>query len=222
MTGEASGLRNRGWRTWLYLILPIVVIFVVAAFLPPTWWAPVDADDVAAKNRAGDFEQKVTAAIHEIRSEPDPWGFRFTEQQANEWLATRLPAWIEHDQALDWPVGIRQVQVHLSGRSEVEIAAYSGAGLIWRARFEPIIDESSCRFRPISAGIGRLPIPGLGVEGLVALIPDGALEPDGTIAVPREFELVDGREVRLLGLELAKAEIGVVFETRKMMENAQD
>ena len=222
MTGETPGQRNRGWRNWLYLILPMVLIFVVAAFLPPGWWSPVDENDVAAKNRAADFEQKVTAAIHEIRNEPDPWGFRFTEQQANEWLATRLPAWIEHDQSLDWPAGIRQVQVHLGDRSEVEIAAYSGAGLIWRARFEPIIDESSCRFRPTSAGVGRLPIPGLGVEGLVALIPDGVLEEDGTIAVPREFELVDGRGVRLLGLELAKQEIGVVFETRKVTKNAQD
>ena len=56
----------------------------------------------------------------------------------------------------------------------------------------------------------------------MALIPDGALEPDGTIAVPREFELVDGRGVRLLDLELANQEIGVIFETRKVAENAQD
>ena len=127
-------------------------------------------------------------------------------------LATRLPAWIAHDDRLEWPSGINVVQVRF-GAGELEIAGSSTDGPVWRGLFEVTLKPGILRLRPVGAGIGRLPIPGIGVRELVRLIPDGSLGVDGSIDLAAEFQLVDDRVVRLVDLELTKGDLGVVFST---------
>ena len=221
MSAVAGNAPLRWWVALPLIVVPALAVCVVVAIIPPRWWAPVEADDPAVIARAADLEQEVTSAIHKVRVEPEPWGFLVSDQEANEWLATRLPAWIEHDERLAWPPGIEVVQVRFVADA-FEVAASGGEGPVWRARFVATLDGEVCRLRPVGAGVGRLPVPGVGVRGLVELVPDGVLGPDGAIELPAEFELVDGRVVRLLDFELVDGDLGVLFDTRTAGEIAQD
>ena len=221
MTAVAGNARLRWWLALPLIVVPVCAICVVVAIIPPGWWTPIDAADPAVIARAADLEQEVTSAIHKVRAEPEPWGFLVSDGAANEWLATRLPAWIEHDARLEWPSGIEEVQVRFIANT-LEVAASSGEGPVWRARFAATLEGDVCRLQPIGAGIGRLPVPGIGVRGLVNLVPDGTLGVDGAIELPAEFELVDGRVVRLLDFELVDGDLGMLFDTRTAREFDQD
>ncbi|MCH2161891.1 MAG: hypothetical protein MK085_08475 [Phycisphaerales bacterium] len=221
MTALAGNSSLRWWVALPLVLVPLVVVLVVTAFLPPGWWAPAEKNDPVVSARAADLEQDVTAAVHAIREDPAPWGFRLTQQQANEWLATRLPAWIDHDEGLDWPPGIQVIQVEFA-TGGFQVAASSGEGLVWRARFAASIEGGVCRLQPVGAGIGRLPVPGFGVQGLLAVVPEGTLAPDGSIELPVELDLVDGRTVRLLDFEFSEGDLAILFETLLAGEAAQD
>lgn len=221
MSAVAGNARIRWWVAIPLVVVPLVAVLMVVSVIPPRWWSPIVPDDPAVRARAADLEQDVTAAVHKVRVDPEPWGFLVSDEQANEWLATRLPAWIEHDERLEWPSGIKVVQVRFV-KDEIEVAASSGEGPVWRARFNATLVANVCRLRPVAAGVGRLPFPGIWVRGLVKLIPEGTFGVDGSIDLPAEFELVDGRVVRLLDFELADGDLGVLFKTLSAREFAQD
>lgn len=203
------------------IALVILVAFAVgAALLPPSWWSPSEVKDEATLQRASNFEQRVTAQVHTIRESAEPWGFRVTQKQVNEWLATRLPRWIEHDKELQWPSGIDQVQVRF-GNGVLEVAG-RGGGPVWRGRFGVALSGATCQLKPLGAGVGLIPSVGIGLDGLVEMVPEGVLNPEGAIEMPTEMTLVDGRRVRLVDFELLPGELAVLLETIPAGDSSQE
>ena len=202
------------------VVVALIALAVGAVLLPPSWWKPGSGDDVEAAARAASFEQQVTSRIHEIRPSPEPWGFRVTQEQVNEWLATRLGKWIEHDELLQWPDGINAVQVRF-GNGEIELGG-RGTGPVWRARFKAVLEEGACRLRPLGGGVGRIPVGGVVLKGVAGMVPEGVLQEDGLIEMPTEIPLVDGRLVRLVDFELVDGALGVLLVTLPSGDSGQE
>jgi hypothetical protein len=193
-----------------------VVLVIGALFLRPGWWAP------PADTDANLFEQEVLAAIHRIR-EPDPaarWGMVIEEGAVNGWLATRLKRWVDHDETLAWPEGIHEVQVHLLGDSRLTLAARSG-GIVWRVRLAASLEENAIAFVPESAHAGLVPVPGVGLEWILALLPEGSITDDGAIRIPNDAKLADGRRVVVRELQSGGGSWVVVLETIAFGEGGQ-
>ncbi len=193
-----------------YLIPGIVLFCVAAVWYSPSWWEPAPSDDPLVLERASAFEQQISSRIHQIRTTSDPWGFKVDETLVNEWLATRLPRWIDHDDELQWPPGISRVQVHFSP-GEIEVAGQGAVGLVWRARFGVDMVDGSIRFTPRSAGVGAIPGFGVGLKGVLKLVPEGVLDEQGAIEMPGELVLVDGRILRLEDLEVSSGGLALLF-----------
>lgn len=207
-------------RAVLYLLPGIILVLVAAAWISPAWWDPAKVDDPDAVERASAFEQQISSKVHRIRTESKPWGFKVDETLVNEWLATRLPRWIEHDEDLDWPPSISRVQVHFAP-GILEVAGQGTAGLVWRARFSIAMGDGELAFTPISAGVGSIPIVGAGLKGLLNVVPKGVLDQDGVITVPTEIPLVDGRTLRLEDVEVTNGGLAVLFLTEARGEVSQ-
>ena len=220
MNASPEARIRRGVKVILVVIVALLAFVLGGALLPPSWWSPVYVQDERPLQRASDFEQLVTARVHEIRDSEDPWGFRVSQDQVNEWLATRLPMWIEHDEKLQWPSGINQVQVRF-GDGQIEVAG-RGGGPVWRARFGVSVSGSTCQLEPQSAGVGRIPVFGMGLDGLVEMVPEGVLNDQGVIEMPTEMTLVDGRRVRLVDFELIHGELAVLLETLPPGDSGQE
>ena len=207
-------------RVVKYILPGIALLCVVSIWNSPFWWDPADSDDADALERASVFEQQISSRVHRIRTEPEPWGFKVDETMVNEWLATRLPRWIEHDEDLQWPPGIHQVQIHFAP-GIVEVAGQGTAGLVWHARFGIEMQDGQLSFTPISAGVGSMPIFGAGFDGLLNVVPEGVVNEEGVITVPGEIPLVDGRTLRLEDIEASSGGLAVLFLTELRGEVGQ-
>jgi len=183
--------RRRGWYTALAIVSCVLVVALGALFIPPGWWAPSTAIDGSR------FEQEVSSELSRIRPpEKATWAMAIGERELNAWLANRLQRWIEHDEALSWPEGLQQVQLHLRGDGVVEIGTQSG-GIIWRVCLKATLEEQAIAFTPVSAHAGLVPVPATGLDWLLELLPEGSLDADGFVRVPNEGALADGRRVVL-------------------------
>ena len=220
MTDFSRSRLQTGVKIVFVVVVALIAFAVGAVLLPPWWWSPAHPDDVTASTRASRFEQEVTSRVHTIRKGGEPWGFRVTQDQVNAWLATRLPKWIEHDASLRWPEGITAVQVRF-GEGEIELGG-RGSGPVWRARFAADLKDGACQLQPIGGGIGRVPIQGVILQGVAGMVPEGVLQENGTIAMPTELELVDGRRIQLVDFEFVDGALGVLLVTHPSGDTGQE
>src|SRR6185503_15351844 len=101
-----------------------------------------DPSDPAAIQTARDVENSITSLVHQARppptphsppspprdSEPGTWSIRMTEEEANAWLAARLPAWVANQSdEFTWPRDLSPPQVRLeNGRATVRVTLGQG------------------------------------------------------------------------------------------------
>ena len=180
------------------VLLPLAGAAAYLALQPPAWWHPGSRHDAAAAERAAAFEQAIVAAFTRVRGDQPEWAIRIQASEVNDWLATRLPAWLE-SRGEPVPVAVQACMV--PGRLTVgvdvrRVVAWWAAGAV--------AHEGGLRLQAAAAGVGRLPIAFVGL-GLDARWRDSGLE--------SPIRLADGRLVRVLDVELLQDELRLRLRT---------
>jgi hypothetical protein len=85
----------------------------------PSWYRPPAPSDPSVNQRADDTEYRVLQQTRQVRQADDAWTLTLSEREINDWLATRLRAWIKHDASMNWPeqIGTPQALIEPDGLS---------------------------------------------------------------------------------------------------------
>lgn len=201
--GEAASrtLMQRLVRTALTaaaVLLPLAGVVAVLVARAPAWWGPVPRADAAAAERAAAFEQGIVSEFTRVRGDAAEWALRVRESDVNDWLGTRLPAWLD-SRGEAAPVAVQcrmQVDAVVVGVQTGPLVAWWQAG--------PVPRDGGLGLQREQGGVGRLTIPGIA----------GLLQPnwrDQVLGQP--IRLADGRRVRVLDLESLPGEVRLRLRT---------
>lgn len=249
--GAVSACTTRMPKRMAQVLLVALLLGIVGAWMAqskPGWWQPppgalrggamspmsamsaTGAADVRAQStgaataddRARALESGLASELSRVRPEREAWAIRVQCDDANAWLALRLPQWLAHDRELPWPKGVDLVQVSFAAPDRVTLGAERG-GWIWSATVRVLLREGQLSLEPVGGALGKLWIPWLsaaapspasdsdaandGALSLAAFIPELAQPVEALIPLP------DGRRVRLLDFEFDDREVRLRFET---------
>jgi hypothetical protein len=182
----------------LLVLLPALGVCVVLALRTPAWWSPIPRSDQSAAERGAQVEQALVSEFTRVRADAPEWSIRIEERDANAWLATRLPAWLESR-------GLPQagpVQA-LMGPGWMRVGVELPQAIVWW-QAAPVAQAGGWKLEGLRMGAGRLPLPG---SGLVALPGIDRANLEGPI------RLADGRQVRVLDLEVLPGEVRLRLRT---------
>jgi hypothetical protein len=180
------------------VLVPLLAVAAWMALQPPSWWHPGARGDAAAADRAAAFEQSIVSAFTRVRPDEPEWAIRIQASEVNDWLATRLPAWLE---SRGEPVPVA-VQARMQpGRVTVGVDLRHVVAW-WQASAGA--REGGVRVQATGGGVGRLPI------ALVPSVLDRQWDRSGLEAPIR---LADGRLVRVLDVELLQDEVRLRLRT---------
>jgi hypothetical protein len=197
----APTMLKRLWRTALVagmVLLPLVGAAAVLVLRAPAWWNPVPRADANAADRAAAFEQGIVAEFTKVRGDAVDWAIRIRESDVNDWLGTRLPAWME-SRGEPVPTG---AQARMQADA-VAVGVHTGMVVAWwQARLAA--QDGGVRLQDERGGLGRLPVPGV-TFALDAGLNQAALE--------RPIRLADGRIVRILDVETLPGEVRLRLRT---------
>jgi hypothetical protein len=179
------------WRRALpWLGVGVVVVafvgtmgLVAMARSSPAWWRSIDRRDPKMAQLAKDAENAIITKMSQNRPpEVDgpglrrskPWSFDLTSAQANAWLNTRLPKWVNNRATSDaaepeagevdfrWPEEISELQVDFS-EAGIRIGAriHAGGGdHVLSATLEPDVQSNGSLWLPArSVSVGRISLP---------------------------------------------------------------
>ena len=188
----------------------------------PEWYAPPAIDDTESINIANDIEYEVQQQLH-FYEEDEAWELEVSQKEANAWLATRLPEWVQHEGGGQWPQGLGQPQIQLQDDA-IDIAFALSAdspGEIVVARVRPQVSNGELRLSLAHVGVGQLTLPGSPTERLLELL-EGSL-PDGRGAssavhdivsllsgqrgIDARVDLSDGREVLVTDFQIRQGKL---------------
>lgn len=202
-----------------------IVVIVLLISLPrctPAWWNPPAPGSSRADEHARALEQGIASEFTRIRPEGERWAVRIRAEDANAWLALRLPRWLEHDRELPWPEGVEVVQVDFAAPDRVTLGVRRDR-LIWTVSMKPTLQEGRLSLVPLGAGVGRLWLPmaiAFGGEGGAA--PVTAFVPELARPVEAMLPLPDGRRVRLLDYECDSGELRLRLQTLPRVRGARE
>jgi hypothetical protein len=182
----------------LLVLLPALGVCVVLALRTPAWWSPIPRSDQSAAERGAQVEQALVSEFTRVRADAPEWSIRIEERDANAWLATRLPAWLESR-------GLPQagpVQA-LMGPGWMRVGVELPQAIVWW-QAAPVAQAGGWKLEGLRMGAGRLPLPG---SGLVALPGIDRANLEGPI------RLAEGRQVRVLDLEVLPGEVRLRLRT---------
>ncbi|HYE02464.1 MAG TPA: hypothetical protein VD963_04425, partial [Phycisphaerales bacterium] len=153
-----------------------VMTAVLLVRATPSWWQPPDPADARVQIIAAELEQGATAQLQRVRPEAGSgapgsgaWTVHLSEDEANAWLAARLPDWIaSRSRDFRWPEQLGRVQVDFRDGLVclgAEVFASSGgrnpaAGQHVSASVRPVMTRNGALWTPARAFyVGRLPVP---------------------------------------------------------------
>ena len=165
----------------------------------------------------------------------DPWSVAMSEQQANAWLASRLPEWVENSGELTgWPDEVTDLQVDFDApylRIGVRVIDKDGRARVLSATLRPELrGDGSLWLEADWVHVGRLSIPADWVLGEAEARADELL-PAGLRDLPESraffrrlageapvverplWRLPDGRQVRLIALQAGHDKLIVTCRT---------
>ena len=197
-------------RTLFAALLVLVALGALGAWLAravPAWWAPVARDAPGALDTARSLEQGIASETTKVRGEgAQAWSVRVRAKDVNAWLGARLPQWLEFDQSLPWPEGVKGVQCAIDAGGLTLAADWNGFVVSTHWSIDPGADGAPATLRESGTAVGSLPIPfaaGVGAWFVPALGRPLALE----------AKLGDGRRLRVTNVDFADGEAIVDCET---------
>jgi len=182
----------------LLVLLPVLGVCASLALRTPAWWSPIPRTDAAAAERGAQVEQALVSEFTRVRTDAPEWSIRIDQRDANAWLATRLPAWLESR-------GLPQagpVQA-LMGPGWMRVGVELPQAIVWW-QASPVPQAGGWTLQALRMGAGRLPLPGFGAATFPGL--DQA-------SVEGPIRLADGRQVRVLDLEVLPGEVRLRLRT---------
>lgn len=132
---------------------------------PPSWYRPPSLEDPEAGRLAERVEYGLLEQVQRVRPPGTRWTVRLTDEQANAWLATRLPEWWRSRGGGAWPAEVLPPQITTRPDSLRWAAAVAtrGVRLGLVGRLEPRAGATSGEPEPDLAGLGRI---GMRLAGL--------------------------------------------------------
>jgi hypothetical protein len=200
-------------------------------YLKPTWYTPPAADDRAAASLADRAEYRLVEEVQKVRpQQEEQWTLRVRESQINAWLATRLQAWLEHEQNGAWPAQLGTPQVHIQSTGiSMAIPLLNATGKVSRivvARMSPEMSDGALMLHIDRLALGRVILPGEPLTNLMRLLgqaaPQTSSEPQmlkaldilaGKRSINPIFKLADSRRVRLLNFHLDEGMVDFTART---------
>lgn len=213
----------------LVLLAGIVLGLWRWSSLPPTWYQPPDPHDQRVQMLAERVEYRLVEELQKIRPPRDNWTLRIRDEYLNMWLAARLPQWIEHDSALEWPpqLGTPQLRFESAGISAAVPLQVGRSRRMLVVRVWPTINaDGELCVRLDRVAMGRISVAGEPFAALAATLSGAApsvMEQahvqetlkvlQGDRAISPIINLADGRRVRLVELRLGDGDVDLTFET---------
>ena len=96
---------------------------------PPAWYRPPDPGNPATARLAERVEYGLLEQVQRLRPTGSQWTIRLTDEQANAWLAARLPQWWRSRSGADWPRELSPPQITTRAEALRWAAAASGGGV---------------------------------------------------------------------------------------------
>ncbi|MCH2137983.1 MAG: hypothetical protein MK074_02905 [Phycisphaerales bacterium] len=181
----------------------------VLSIMPPTWFAPIAADNDAAATASERIEFGVQQALHTIRPDGTEWTLRIPDDVANAWLATRLLTWLR-GHGVSWPEGVGRPQVHFRDGHVVVAARIAAMGdRVCSIRLLPFFNDGMVHEVPVSAAIGMLPIP----FSPTTVLGDDLDDMIRAAKLNTTIQLVDHREVQIIALRPLPGQLEVDLRT---------
>jgi hypothetical protein len=227
--------RRRVKRFILGVLLSLLLIGAALAYTAwrlswqrPEWYAPPDPKDVRIATLADDAEYRLLEQTQKVRPAEEQWTLRLTAAQINAWLSARLPAWIEHDANLRWPeqIGTPQVLIDDEGvRIAVPVTTGAPASggttrTVVATLLPSITSDGRLSLKLTSIALGKVWVPGQPLTRLVNALREAAPEflndarvqqaidmLAGKQTLPPDYDLADGRRVRVKAVRLTNGAI---------------
>jgi hypothetical protein len=194
-------------RIVLGIVLSGAIILGVAGYWAwrmswqtPAWYAPPPPRDARIVQRADDAEYRLLQQSQQVRHQDETWTLTLSEGEINAWLASRLPAWIEHDANLRWPseIGTPQVLIESDGLSIAVPVTAKGVTRTVVAKLQPQITGEGANARlslPLRrVSLGKVWIPGEPLSRLVDSVRQAAPEFLDDARVQQAIEVLAGRQ----------------------------
>lgn len=232
----------------LAAVVTVALLAVGLARVSPSWWSPVDPAAPATIARAEKLENALVGHMSLVRpraaEEPGPglsfrsesWAIALHRDDANAWLAARLPLWLAnqgHSPELMRDLDVVQITFE-NGRVRIGVKILKdGREQIVGASARPVVkDDGSLWFEDATIEAGRLHIPASWAAGFLNARAERYLPPTmresprgrevlemiaGKRPALREatIRLKDGRRVRLLSVTPKQDRVEFVCRTEK-------
>ena len=210
----------------LLIALGVLILLVGSLILwPQTWFDPEGEDDPARVRLGEQVEFRLVEELQKIRPDGESWRLRITDEAINAWLATRLRAWMNHQDA-PWPEGISAPQIHFAPSGidiGISIDGIAG-GFPLILGFQPTLKDGRFRLRSGWVRLGLLPIP-LARRSLESQLEDLIPRLEGPVStlvsallddavLEAVVPLVDGRSVAISGFRLESGSMILQAVTR--------
>ena len=194
----------------LLVLVALAAGAVALARMTPAWWSPTARDAAGALDTARSLEQGIASETTKVRGEGiQPWSVRVRAADVNAWLGARLPQWLEYDQSLPWPDGVKGVQAKIDAGGFELAADWNGFVVSTRWAIDPGAegkDGAPATLRAAGTSVGNLPIPFAAGVGAWFV-------PQLGKALPLKAKLGDGRFIKVTDVEFADGEAILDFET---------
>lgn len=218
--------RVPGWRRAIGALMTLAAAFTVAAIVAvamalaePAWWSRARVAGAQAALVAEEVERGVSNALHRGRPLGEPWMVAIEQNDANAWIADRLPMWLAN-QGVRRPEQFPEVRVAFDeGRIRIGFKRRDSERMA-TVSLRPRIDERDGTLWTPATGlsVGRLRLPSSllrerGLEQVPEPYRDtegaktAAATLSGEIAAPSEVRLADGRLVRVTGVQVEEGRL---------------
>jgi len=151
------------------------IAWLVAARLlgPPSWYAPSATTDAVAGSLGERVEYRLVEELQRVRPPAERWTVRVTDEQANAWLAARLPAWWRTETGEPWPEDLRPPQLRSAGGELTVVMGAELPGLeaglvaVVRPAGQPVVHPAS-GFARVGLAFDELRVGRTGTSALAA------------------------------------------------------